>query len=180
MSTALLIICGVALLGLGLALRVWPKVKQTHIWRRRLARKVFKDMCNRPPAPAELFTRVRAMDPLAFEELVMEALERRGLKVRRSASYSGDGGKDGEVKLKGAWHLLQMKRYAGNINPKHVRDFISLCQKKKRTGVFIHTGKTTPASKDALSGADEVAVVSGTELVALLTGEAFDFRHYGI
>lgn len=120
------------------------------------------------------------MDPLAFEELVIEALERRGLKVRRSKAYSGDGGKDGEVKLKGAWHLLQMKRYAGNINPAHVRDFISLCQRKKRTGVFIHTGKTTPGSKDALSDDDHVAVVSGTELVALLTGEAFDLRHYGI
>lgn len=155
-----------------------PKEKRSHVWRRRLARRMFKDLCKRPPTPAMLFGRVRAMDALAFEELVMEALEMRGLNVRRSKSYSSDGGQDGEVFLNDRWHLLQMKRYQGNINPAHVRDFVDLCKTKTRSGVFIHCGKTTPASRQAVQGLKSVSLISGENLVALLTGKAFDLKHY--
>ncbi|WP_416409812.1 restriction endonuclease [Agrobacterium rosae] len=37
------------------------------------------------------------MDHLTFEELLLEAFERRGHVVQRNASYSGDGGLDGSV-----------------------------------------------------------------------------------
>ena len=139
---------------------------------------MFKDLCSAPPPPAILFRRVRALDALAFEELVLEALESRGLSVRRSKSYSGDGGQDGEVYLDDGWHLLQMKRYQGNINPAHVRGFVALCEAKKKNGVFVHTGKTTPASRKALQGLKTVSLISGDGLVALLRGAAFDLKRY--
>ena len=153
------------------------KVKTTHIWRRRQARSMFRDLCKSPPPPGRLFSRVRAMDPLAFEELVIEAFEKRNMKVKRSPSYSGDGGLDGEVKIKGVWHLLQMKRYEGNIKPADVRAFVDLCAKKKASGVFVHSGKTTPGVREAMQDVETVSLISGQGLVDLLTGAAMDLKY---
>lgn len=118
----------------------YKKVKTTHIWRRRQARIMFGDLCKAPPPPGRLFSRARAMDPLAFEELIIEAFEKRTINVKRSPSYSGDGGQDGGVKIKRVCHLLQIKRYEGNIKPADVRPFVDLCAKKKASGVFVHSG----------------------------------------
>ncbi|MFD2431520.1 restriction endonuclease [Sphingobium scionense] len=82
------------------------------------------------------------MDPLAFEELLLESLERRGHKVTRNHRYTGDGGIDGQVVIEGAIWLIQAKRYAGIIRPDHVVAFQTLCQSRGCRSLFIHTGRT--------------------------------------
>lgn len=144
--------------------------KRTHRWRRKQARTMIADFQNSEPEPARIFARVRAMDALAFEELVMEAFASRRLRVRRSKRYSGDGGIDGEVRIDGQWVLLQMKRYKGSIAVAHVRDFQSLCAARGKGGLFVHTGKTTSGSKALFDGNARIHVISGQKLVDLLAG----------
>ena len=147
----------------------------THRWRRRQAR----TMCNelhgrdRDQPRGLIYARLRAMDPLAFEELVVEAFERRGHRVVRSARYSGDGGVDGAVVIEGERVLLQMKRYRSAIRPEHVRDFAGVCRARRARGLFIHAGRTGDASRAAVAAAPHIEIVSGDRLVDLLTGQSF-------
>ncbi len=151
------------------------RVPVRHRWRRRQARIMCKQM--RGPdrnQPATLFyARLRAMDPLAFEELLLEAFEQRGNPVIRNRRYTGDGGVDGEVIVEGVRFLIQAKRYRETIRPEHVRAFAALCVSRGRRGLFIHTGRTGSASLDALAAAPGVEIISGNNLLELLTGGAF-------
>ena len=143
-----------------------------HRWRRRQARAMCEQL--RGPdrdQPAGLhYARLRAMDPLAFEELLLEAFEQRGHRVIRNRRYTGDGGVDGEVVIDGERWLIQAKRYRDAIRPEHVRDFAMLCATRKRRGMFIHTGRTGPQSRAMVAGSDRVAIISGRALLSLLTG----------
>lgn len=146
-----------------------------HRWRRRQARIMCRQM--RGPdrnQPATLFyARLRAMDPLAFEELLLEAFEQRGHRVVRNRRYTGDGGADGEVIIDGEHFLVEAKRYRESIRPDHVRAFAILCSSRRRRGLFIHTGRTGGASRDALADVPGVEIISGRNLLALLTGTPF-------
>lgn len=147
----------------------------THRWRRRQARTMCTELHgrDRDQPRALIYARLRTMDPLAFEELVVEAFERRGHRVVRSARYSGDGGVDGEVVIEGERVLLQMKRYRSAIRPEHVRDFAGVCRARRARGLFIHAGRTGNASRAAVANAPHIEVVSGDRLVDLLTGQPF-------
>lgn len=146
-----------------------------HRWRRRQARAMCEQL--RGPdrdQPAGLhYARLRAMDPLAFEELLLEAFEQRGHHVIRNRRYTGDGGVDGEVVIDGERWLIQAKRYRDAIRPEHVRDFAMLCATRKRRGMFIHTGRTGGMSRTVVLSADGIEIVSGQRLLALLTGAPF-------
>jgi len=146
-----------------------------HRWRRRQARTMCEQL--RGPdrdQPAGLhYARLRAMDPLAFEELLLEAFEQRGHRVIRNHRYTGDGGVDGEVVIDGERWLIQAKRYRETIRPEHVRDFAMLCATRRRRGMFIHTGRTGGVSRTVALGADGIEIVSGQRLLALLTGAPF-------
>ncbi|MGI9375865.1 MAG: restriction endonuclease [Tsuneonella suprasediminis] len=146
-----------------------------HRWRRRQARAMCEQL--RGPdrdQPAGLhYARLRAMDPLAFEELLLEAFEQRGHRVIRNRRYTGDGGVDGEVVIDGERWLIQAKRYRDAIRPEHVRDFAMLCATRKRRGMFIHTGRTGGMSRTVVLSADGIEIVSGQRLLALLTGAPF-------
>jgi restriction system protein len=61
--------------------------------------------------PGRVFHLLRAVNPYVFEELLLCEIERRGVKVYRSPSYSGDGGVDGAFDLNGDHWLVQAKRY---------------------------------------------------------------------
>ena len=119
------------------------RIPITHRWRRRQARTMCEQLCGRDrDQPAALhYARLRAMDPLAFEELLLEAFERRGHRVIRNRRYTGDGGVDGEVIIDGQHWLIQAKRYRDAIKPEHVREFAMLCATRKRRGMFVHTGR---------------------------------------
>ena len=152
------------------------RIPITHRWRRRQARTMCEQLCGRDrDQPAALhYARLRAMDPLAFEDLLLEAFERRGHRVIRNRRYTGDGGVDGEVIIDGQRWLIQAKRYRDAIKPEHVREFAMLCATRKRRGMFVHTGRTGGMSRTVCSGADGIEIVSGQRLLALLTGGPFE------
>lgn len=147
--------------------------KATHRWRRRQARTMCDQLQGRDRDQPRglIYARLRAMDALAFEELVIEAFERRGHRVVRSSRYSGDGGVDGEVIIDGERVLLQMKRYRSAIRPEHVRAFAELCSRRNARGLFVHVGRTGEASRAAAGASQHIEIVSGDRLIDLLTGK---------
>jgi restriction system protein len=153
----------------------WHHVPLRHRWRRRQARTMYSQLsgADRDQPAGMHYARLRAMDPLAFEELLLEAFERRGYRVIRNRRYSGDGGTDGEVVICGRRWLIQAKRYRHAIRPEHVRDFAALCARRGQRGLFIHTGRTGDTSRAVIDGADGVEIVSSKRLLALLTGAPF-------
>lgn len=150
------------------------RVPLRHRWRRRQARVMCDAFCGRDRSqpPALIYARLRAMDALAFEELLLESFERRGHRVVRNSRYTGDGGIDGQVVIDGRIWLIQAKRYAGAIRPAHVQAFASLCAARGSPGLFIHTGHTGGSSRNAITQHAMVEIVSGRQLLALVSGEA--------
>jgi restriction system protein len=123
---------------------------------------------------------VRKIDPYVFEELVLCALERQGIAVIRNASYSGDGGLDGEFVHKGCRYLVQAKRYVGAIDAGHVQAFGALiAERQAQGGLFIHTGRTPPGVYRALRLSRTVTLISGQKLLDLIRGERLELwqRH---
>lgn len=144
-----------------------------HRWRRRQARVMIDQLQGRHYGqPFHLiYARLRAMDPLAFEELLLECLERRGHAVTRNRRYTGDGGIDGRVAIGGETLLIQAKRSASAIRPEHVAEFVTLCRAKRCRGLFIHTGRTGPQSRRHVGEDTAVLIVSGADLISLLRGD---------
>lgn len=167
----LLILCAAILV---LAFRHY-RVPIRHRWRRRQAREMCEQLRGRDrDQPAGIhYARLRAMDPLAFEELLLEAFERRGHRVTRNRRYTGDGGVDGEVIIDGERWLIQAKRYRDAIRPEHVWNFAQLCAARRQRGLFIHTGRTGGMSRAIGDRATGIEIVSGQRLLALLTGAPF-------
>ena len=114
---------------------------------------------------------LRQINPYVFEELLLLALARQGLKVVRNPSYSGDGGLDGQVFIAGRRWLIQAKRYSRSISPQHIRDFGDLVTREGCGGFFIHTGRTGRQSYASLRVCPAVRLVSGQRLLALLSGQ---------
>ncbi len=109
---------------------------------------------------------LRKIDPFVFEELLLTALKKQGLKIRRNKKYTGDGGIDGRCKIEGYDVLIQAKRYKSYINSADVGVFSNLCMNYRCKGLFIHTGKTGSASKKWVSSSFDI--VSGSRLIDLL------------
>jgi len=168
----LLLALSVILIALLALLLNRARVPIRHRWRRRQARAMALQLRgkDRLQPPQLLYARLRAMDPLAFEELLLECFERRGHRIVRNRRYTGDGGIDGQVMIEGEIWLIQAKRYANTIRPEHVAAFDALCCAKGRRGLFIHTGRTGPQSRVMAAGSDRVAIVSGRALLSFLTG----------
>ncbi|MBO9579489.1 MAG: restriction endonuclease [Sphingobium sp.] len=150
----------------------------SHRWRRRQARTMNRQLSgrDRDQPPGFVFARLRGMDPLAFEELLLECFERRGCKVVRNTRYTGDGGLDGQVVIQGQTWLIQAKRYATSIRPEHVDAFAALCRARKVSGLFIHTGRTGPTTRALVERHDHIEIISGERLLALIHGGAIMIR----
>ncbi|WP_237770577.1 restriction endonuclease, partial [Enterobacter hormaechei] len=114
--------------------------------------------------------------PYVFEELLLSAFERQGLTVVRNASYSGDGGLDGQVIIDGEHWLIQAKRYSRAVSPAHVEDFDRLLLQSGRRGLFIHTGRTGKMSRTIRTASPRLRIISGQRLLAILAGQ--DVRQY--
>lgn len=144
------------------AWREW-RLPRSHRRRIRSARRVLAriDGWESP----RVFGYLRKIDPLAFEELTLEAFRRAGHRVKRGRRYSGDGGIDGHVQVDGRWVPIQCKRYRNAINPEHVRAFAALVFPGR--GFFVHTGRTGPASRANAQGID---IISGQKLIDLIQG----------
>ena len=108
---------------------------------------------------------LRKIDPLVFEEVVLDAYERRGHTILRSARYSGDGGIDGRVLVDDEWRGVQCKRYRREIKWEHIEQFPrDLAREGLSAGFFVHTGRTPPGHRWPAG----VEVVSGRKLLDLL------------
>ncbi|EIA9097383.1 restriction endonuclease, partial [Escherichia coli] len=113
---------------------------------------------------------LRKINPYVFEELLLLAFERRGMRVIRNSRYSGDGGLDGQVLIDGERWLIQAKRYGRTIRPSHIDDFGELLRREGCRGFFVHTGRTGPASRARLVLWPDIELVSGQRLLKLLNG----------
>lgn len=117
---------------------------------------------------------LRKIDPYVFEELILTVLDRQGIIVTRNASYSGDGGLDGEFCYEGGRFLVQAKRYKGAINTGHVEAFARLIDTRRADGgLFIHTGRTPSGAYKQMGRYGNITLVSGGKLAALIRGERF-------
>lgn len=126
-----------------------------------------------PNREARIIGYLRKVDPLVFEEAILEAYRRKGVPILRNARYSGDGGIDGRLFMGGRKVIVQAKRYGGAINPRHVTDFAHVLEREGAAGgLFVHTGRTGGMSRDAISSSRvEIRFVSGEKLVKLMTRE---------
>ena len=122
------------------------------------------------PAAQFGFMRSKAVDPFTFDEAIFTALKSRGVKIKRNPRYTRDGGIDGTAWWGGNLMLIQAKLYRGHINPQDVRDFRSLCEGTKAYGLFVHSGRTGPMSKDCISST--LDIISGDRLLNFLEGRA--------
>lgn len=164
---------------IAIVLYLWPSSAQKHKQHKkniRTAKKTLsriKKLSRRNDHDA-IFKVLRSkISPYVFEELVLTSFEQYGAKITRSTSYSGDGGIDGKVKMKGKTFLIQSKKYTGYIKASDTRDHISLCKSRGALGYFVHTGLSGRMSKKAIVDSP-VTIISDTDLVNLLTGK-FNF-----
>ncbi|WP_236761736.1 restriction endonuclease [Agrobacterium tumefaciens] len=127
---------------------------------------------NTIPLMPQRLAYLRKIDPLTFEELLLEAFERRGHTAFRNTHYTGDGGIDGMVEINGETHLLQAKRYAKHINRQHIAAFSAVIAARNCKGYFIHTGKTGAGAKELASQDPRMIILSGQKLLDFLnTGQ---------
>ena len=121
-------------------------------------------------APPSLFHTLRGVDPFVFEEMILTALKKRGLRIKRNTRYTGDGGIDGRFWISGRPVLIQAKRYSGAISSQHVKSFKSLCERQRTQGIFVHTGTTPSTLRQARKASESVQIISGRAMIDLLTG----------
>lgn len=152
----------------------WLFIKpKRHAWRIRKAGwvlKRLKEIANESGPAAQFgFLRSRAVDPYTFEETILSALKVRKIKIKRNHRYTGDGGIDGKAWWNGKLILIQAKLYSGHIVAKQVKEFSLLCERRRAHGLFVHSGRTGPASK--IHASPTLDIVSGERLLQLLCGE---------
>ncbi len=131
---------------------------------------------------------LRKLDPLEFEELVLQAFADAGYTRLFNRAYSGDGGIDGRVWINdwravdpwfarnaprpplAGWCGIQCKRYSDAVKVEHLRAFPeALAQANLAAGFFVHTGRT-PKTEEPWRSAHlpPVRMVSGKALVLFL------------
>lgn len=116
----------------------------------------------------QIITYLRKINAYAFEELVLTALQRKGYSIKRSKSYSGDGGCDGHCYLNGKHYILQMKRYKNTVSAKHLSEFNLLIKKSgAEGGFFVHTGKTSAVQFSNFKSSS-LQIISGERLINLI------------
>ena len=115
--------------------------------------------------------RLREVHPHEFEEVVLTALAHRGHRIRRNTAYTGDGGIDGQVWIRGRRFLVQSKRYKGAIRAEHIEAFATVCRRARARGLFVHTGRMGPRSVAADEASRRVVVVHGEALERLVAGQ---------
>lgn len=143
--------------------------KKRHLLCRMEAAQQLKHL-KRFNSPREQMAHLRAVNPYVFEEMILTVLKHRGYKIRRNKRYSGDGGIDGQVIIEDHCYLIQAKRYTNHINPAHVESFVRLCQRRRKRGLFVHTGKTGKKSYEIIQFS-EIEIISGDRLLNMLINE---------
>lgn len=117
----------------------------------------------------QLFRYIRKIDAFVFEEMILFAFEALGCDIRRNSRYTGDGGVDGRFRYQGAQYLIQAKNYSGFIQTADIKSLSEQSSAAEAIGVFVHTGKTRPATW-RIARQQNVVVISGSAVLALLLG----------
>jgi restriction system protein len=136
----------------------------------------------------ELLTRVRAMTPKAFEQLVVDVLVAMGyggsqLDAAQVVGKSGDNGIDGVIKedrLGLDMVYVQAKRYAYDVGPAAIREFVgSLGEHKATKGVFITCAGFTSGAIDAASRAHfRIVLIDGDQLAQYMIDNGVGVTDY--
>ena len=160
---------GVSVAVLLVSLLFLRRTSRKHIFRQKQARRV-RDRLAVIPTFGQQMAYLRKINPFTFEELILESLECKGYAVIRNKRYTGDGGIDGRVTINGQLWYIQAKRYSDHIALHHVREFIRICERDQVKGLFVHTGKTRPGTRQLIHDDERITLISGqklTQLVAL-------------
>ena len=115
------------------------------------------------------------MNPYGFEKLAQRLLRECGFSQVSVTKKSGDGGIDGNGKLKINGILtfnvaFQCKRYKGIVGASEIRDFRGSLTTDIEKGLFITTGTFSKAAREeAISpGKQQIDLIDGEELVQKL------------
>lgn len=168
-GTIVLIAAGVMVLLLLVFSRRTVSQRRHHRYRKKAARALLRLPQLRGEAARMVW--LRRMNPYVFEEMLLTALSRQGLRIRRNTRYSGDGGADGQVWINGQRWLIQAKRYSATISAAHVCAFGQLAEREGCPGLFVHTGRTGEASREVFRRYDNIILISGQRLLWLLSGD---------
>jgi len=127
---------------------------------------------------AEVLERLRAVDPLRFERIVLEVLTAMGYggsdpERATVTAHSHDGGLDGVIKedtLGLDQIVVQAKRYNSPVDVKLIREFAgSLDEHGTDKGVFFTTDKFTgPAIDFVRTIKKRIVLIDGPELARLM------------
>jgi restriction system protein len=168
-GTFVLVAAGVmVLLLLGFSRRTVSQ-RRHHRYRKKAARALLRLPQLRDEAARMVW--LRRMNPYVFEEMLLTALSRQGLRIRRNTRYSGDGGADGQVWINGQRWLIQAKRYSAAISAAHVCAFGQLAEREGCPGLFVHSGRTGESSREVFRRYDNIILISGQRLLWLLSGD---------
>jgi restriction system protein len=136
----------------------------------------YEEICDH--VAAEVLERLRAVDPLRFERIVLEVLTAMGYggsdpERATITAHSHDGGLDGVIKedtLGLDQVVVQAKRYNSPVDVKLIREFAgSLDEHGTDKGVFFTTDKfTRPALDFARSIKKHIVLIDGPELARLM------------
>lgn len=146
----------------------WPSREK---WRVDKSKYLLKRL-NKIEKPELIFGELRSkrVDPFLFEELILTSIQKFNPNVRitRNKKYTGDGGIDGTFVLNGVIVAIQAKKYVNEIATSHVLQLEKDMKKFGATyGLFVHTGRTRPATWNKTQGSD-VFIVSGASMLALI------------
>ena len=125
----------------------------------------------------ELLSRLKKIDPVRFERIVIDLMEKMNYGIGSMTPLSHDGGIDGiidEDELGLEKIYLQAKRYADNkVNEKEMQNFVgALGGKPAKKGVFITTSKFSEkamsAARASSLGGKIIKLINGEELTKLM------------
>lgn len=124
---------------------------------------------------SELLSKLKQVDPIRFEQIVLQLMEKMNYGIGSMTPKSHDGGIDGiidEDELGLEKIYLQAKRYSDNrVNEKEMVYFIgALTRAKVQKGVFITTSEFSDKAIKAAreSGNLRIKIVNGEELTKLM------------
>ena len=125
----------------------------------------------------ELLSKLKLVDPVRFERIVIDLMEKMNYGIGSMTQLSHDGGIDGiidEDELGLEKIYLQAKRYIDNkVNEREMQNFVgALGCKPAKKGVFITTSyfseKAEAAAKASSLGGKVIKLINGEELTKLM------------
>jgi len=144
------------------------KKKNKHSKKQESAEKVLQKL-QTIEHPAQKLAYLKKIDPFTFEELILTALQRKGIVIKRNDRYTGDGGIDGRFQHDGSMWLIQAKRYNDRVRLEHLKAFSALLVENQCNGIFVHTATTPKSVREASNRIPgcQLEIISGDRLLAL-------------